>query len=712
MRKKSPMDNIFVVSEYQTPRMNQLSSRNSHKIGGYMLEKGFESFSRSMRGSGINSSRFSTKNHSKGGLSKRSSYRSPRNAGIAPEDRKHVPRLKNLKIQVGSPGTSSLGSGFGQKSGESFLEKHNSGMFQTQNHINITNNYILSSGVKDLMLSSSKKSFGGGGVDDSRNSKSRGQQMSKEGIRNFDRGNIKTNFKDQILRKKQKSVSGRKLSRTRRIKNIDLLKREFNQRKSRLLNTSQEVHESKYLKVSNKKLRALRRKESKLQEEYSSFDGKQPKQEHQSSRMFKTMDQDKSAMQQSQRMYQKLFRTHASQKSLKSSKLSHRSSKSKYKANFGSRLLNSTLVSENSLNTTGRSRVEKIAGGKRRKKSKLSKRHLRHKNTKAKSQSALAMKKMLHSSNRSMALTSYQPSGSERDYSYLNGSLARKVRTREAALGNSNLNSKSLRRLRRKQAERASRQNKSNSALTKSESYRLLNSSDASSKSKQYMRNTSQRSNRPHQIYNFNEGTKLSKKQQSSGVSIRRKDRPYRRKLKIPETHLERKDYSTKVILGAMNSRKRKQIELEARSNQRNIKNFGKIAYEKLSKTETQIKLNSPYNIKSSLGLLKNLISRNVKNERGRQLFRTHIHAQANQNHMIQSKFAGNQEIHYGMNPKNPKGATVRHMTKKHHLSKKNLWKDSKVPVRVFTSEITPSFGRGSPFKNSLQKKGGKPYRS
>jgi hypothetical protein len=55
--------------------------------------------------------------------------------------------------------------------------------------------------VKDLMLSSSKKSFGGGGVDDSRNSKSRGQQMSKEGIRNFDRGNIKTNFKDQILRK-------------------------------------------------------------------------------------------------------------------------------------------------------------------------------------------------------------------------------------------------------------------------------------------------------------------------------------------------------------------------------------------------------------------------------------------------------------------------------------------------------------------------------
>jgi hypothetical protein len=73
---------------------------------------------------------------------------------------------------------------------------------------------------------------------------------------------------------------------------------------------------------------------------------------------------------------------------------------------------------------------------------------------------------------------------------------------------------------------------------------------------------------------------------------------------------MQKSDYSTRVILGAINSRKRKQIEIESRSTRRNIEKFSRIAFQKLGKTESQIHEASPYNIHSSLNMLKVLVKK------------------------------------------------------------------------------------------------------
>ena len=81
--------------------------------------------------------------------------------------------------------------------------------------------------------------------------------------------------------------------------------------------------------------------------------------------------------------------------------------------------------------------------------------------------------------------------------------------------------------------------------------------------------------------------TKSTSRSASRGhLSIRRHRKKIQQNLNQGPPLDPQDKYSAKVILGAMNSRKRKQIEIEARSNQRNIQKFSRIAFEKLGRAE------------------------------------------------------------------------------------------------------------------------------
>ena len=96
------MKNIYVVQDYHTPRMHGSQSRNSKKSSKYMLEKGFESFSRSLRGSNPSSVGFSSRRSPKSGLySKRSTHNSKS---------ERIFKTVNLKPGKGGSSGSSKGS--------------------------------------------------------------------------------------------------------------------------------------------------------------------------------------------------------------------------------------------------------------------------------------------------------------------------------------------------------------------------------------------------------------------------------------------------------------------------------------------------------------------------------------------------------------------------------------------------------------------------
>ena len=143
-----------------------------------------------------------------------------------------------------------------------------------------------------------------------------------------------------------------KCPRFGKIQDIDLLRREFDRRKSRLLNTSKDSareNQTKYLKISNKKLRTLRRKENELMLEYSSFDRPLGQPEH------RTMDHPIK----SQKSVKNLFRSQNGQNFV-NSKMSQRSSKSNSRMlNSSNRLLNSGLFEEGQSNRR-KSKIKKI----------------------------------------------------------------------------------------------------------------------------------------------------------------------------------------------------------------------------------------------------------------------------------------------------------------------------------------------------------------